>query len=256
MDELLSDVEKAGQKLEERYKTEEYQKICQHFILERDRLVKLAEHYLSQIDRYKSDFEAAIVRTEYASGCRYLHRGYYCPSLIQDIVVVNVKRGKLLKRFTARTKTCWEYGFNAKGQLIRSEHLVTKQIAGDECLVVATREFLFYEENRIYGITVHSNGTPESITEEIYQDGKCIRYTYCQCASFGGVVSCGDIRSEYYTYETEMMQAQWHQLIIPLQENLEFAKTMGWKMSSCPIYRKDQYLFAIKDGKFVLKENN
>ena len=256
MDKLMSDYKQEKQKLAERYKTEEYQKNCQHFILERDRLVKLVERYLSKINQHKSDFEAAVVHTEYASGCKCLHRGYYCPSLIQDVVVGNVRRGKLLKRLTTRTKTCWEYGFNAERQLIRCEHLITKTVADEECLAVDTREFLFYEENRIYGITVRSDGTLEAITEEIFQNGKCICYTYCLCTSFNGVIRCGDIRSECYTYGADVMQAQWHRLIIPLQETLEFAKTMGWSVSSCPIYRKDQYLFEKKDGKFILAENN
>ena len=252
MDQLLSDFEKAKQKLEERCKEEEYQKNCQHFILERDRLVKLAERYLPQVNQLKTDFEAAVVRTEYASGCKYLHRGYYCPSLIQDVVVGNVRRGKLLKRLTARTKTCWEYGFNAEGRLIRCEDLITKMVADEEYLVVATREFLFYEENCIYGITVRSDGTLEAITEEVFQDGKCIRYAYCLCTSYDGVIHCGDIRCECYTYEADMIQAQWHHFTIPLQETLEFAKSMGWGVLSRPIYYKYQYLFEKRDGKITL----
>ena len=255
MDKLISDFEKAKQKLKEQYKTEEYQKNCQQFILERDRLVKLAECYLSQFDQHKSDFEAAIVRTEYASGSKYLHRGYYCPSLIQDVVVGNVRRGKLLKRFTLRTKTCWEYGFNAEGQLIRCEYLVTKTVAGEECLVVSTRELLFYEDDRVYGITVQSDGTLEAISEEVFQNEKCICYMYCPCTSFKGAIRCSDIHSECYTYESETMQVQWHHLTIPLQENIEFAKTMGWNYCSYPIYRRDQYLFERKDGKYILTDN-
>ena len=252
MDQLFSDFEQAGQRLEERYKEEEYQRNCQHFISERDRLVNLAAQYMPQINQFKSDFEAAVVRKEYASGCKYLHRGYYCPSLIQDVVVENVRRGKLLKRLTARTKTCWEYGFNAEGQLIRCEDLITKVVADEEYLVVATREFLFYEENCIYGITVRSDGTLEAITEEVFRDGKCIRYTYCLCTSYDGVIHCGDIRSECYTYEADMIQAQWHHFTIPLQETLEFAKSMGWSVLSRPIYYKDQYLFEKRDGKITL----
>ena len=256
MDKLMSAYRNAKQKLEELYKTEQYQKNCQYFTSERDRLVEMAEQRLSQIDRYKSDIEAAIVRTEYASGCKYLHRGYYCPSLLQDAVVDNVRRGNLRKQITARTKTYWEYGFNAEGQLICSESIVTKTVAGEAYQLVTTREFLFYEESRIYGITLRKDGTVEAITEEVLQDGKCISYTHCLCTSYEGVISCGEICSEYYDHRAEKLQAQWHSLNIPLQENIEFSKKMGWEPMTIPIYRKNRFLLEKKDGKYVLTENN
>ena len=256
MDKVLSEFEKSKQKLEERFKTEEYQKHCQYFILERDRLLRVAERFLTDVEQYKRAFEAAVVRKEYASGCKHLHRGYYCPSLIRDAVVGNVRRGKLLKRLTARTKTCWEYGFNAEGQLICAENLVTQAIAGEEYLLVATRELLFYEGNCIYGITVCRDGTLEAITEEVFQDGKCICYTHCLCTVFDGRIDCIEISSERYIYEAETMQVQWHSLVIPSQKTLEFAKTMGLSIWSHPIYRRDQYLFERKDGKLIWLENN
>lgn len=39
-----------------------------------------------------------IIRFEYAKGGESIHRGYYCPSLVYDLVVGNVKRGRLYKR--------------------------------------------------------------------------------------------------------------------------------------------------------------
>lgn len=252
---IVSETGRAVRLLQERYQSEEYRQNCQRFIAERDRLLKITERFMSNLDQLKCEFEAAVVRTEHASGCKYLHRGYYCPSMIQDIVVGNVRRGKLLKRLTARTKTCWEYGFNAEGKLILCESLVSQTVADESCLIAATREFLFYEDDCVYGITIRSDGSVEAITEEVYQDGKCISYIHALCTSFGGIIKSHEISSEHYTYEGEKMHAQWHRLMIPPQNTLEFAEAIGLNLPSIPIYQKDQYHFEKKDGRLILAEN-
>lgn len=242
---------------QERYRTDsDYQRNCLRFIAESNRLIKIAERIMPDINRTTSDVQSAIVHREYASGCKYLHRGYYCPSLIQDAVVGNVKRGRLLKRFTARTKNCWEYGFDAEGKLLCCESLVTKESADEELLVVATRELLLYEDDRRYGITLRSDGHLESVTEEIFKDKKCVSYTYASCSSYGGTVRCSSISSEHYAYEGKNMYAQWHQLTIPAEYTSQFLENIGVTPISVPIYRCNRYSFELCEDRFVLVENN
>ena len=56
---------------------------------------------IPQIKQFEKDFEPT--RDEYCLQSRYLHRGFYCPSLILEHIVDNVKRGRLAKRMTSRT---------------------------------------------------------------------------------------------------------------------------------------------------------
>lgn len=255
MDELLSEFERAKLKLHELSQTEAYQQSCQRFLAERDRLVKIATRLMSDPKQLKSEFEAAIVRTETASGSKHLHRGFYCPSLIQDIVVVGTKRGRLLKRVTSRTFPCNEYGFNANGQLILCENLVRKTRGDTECLIVASREFLFYEKNRIYGITMDSHGYLQTVTEEVFQEGKRIYYLNGLCTSFDGVIDCRSISCEYYSYDRDVLHScHWHRLMIPPQSNPDFAKAIGLALPLHPIYQHDLYFFERKDGQLVLRK--
>ncbi len=44
------------------------------------------------------------MRHEIGLGGELMHRGYYCPSLIEDVVVGNTKRGRISKRTTSKAK--------------------------------------------------------------------------------------------------------------------------------------------------------
>lgn len=57
-----------------------------------------------------------IVAWQYGRGGETIHRGYYCPSLIYDIVVGGANRGKLLKR--SKNPTTYVYGFDENGDLV------------------------------------------------------------------------------------------------------------------------------------------
>lgn len=53
---------------------------------------------------------------QYGRGGETIHRGYYCPSLIYDIVVGGANRGKLLKRL--KNPATYVYGFDESGNLV------------------------------------------------------------------------------------------------------------------------------------------
>lgn len=60
----------------------------------------LKEKYIDLYDSYSKQ----VVRYEVGVGGELMHRGYYCPSLVEDIIVGNAKRGRIAKRITSRTK--------------------------------------------------------------------------------------------------------------------------------------------------------
>ena len=58
--------------------------------------------------------EADCGKIEFARGC-FMHRGFYCPSPIEEFVISNVRRGHLQKKRTA--SSIYEYKFDRAGQL-------------------------------------------------------------------------------------------------------------------------------------------
>ena len=243
MQEFLSEYQSVKQRFQKLAETEEYQKKCRHYLSEIDRLTIVADSLLVQIPQYRTVCETDIVHRQYASGCKYLHRGFYAPSPVIERVVVGVKRGKLLKRLSARCKPSFEYGFNAEGQLLRSKQLLDHQ--------VISTEYLFYQENKTYGITIDSNGSFQTVTEELFENDTLIRYTKADFAPFSELY-CYRISCEEYHYNTESLHMDWHQLMPPLQE-LEFLPEI--EPLPYPVYRCNSYDFVRKGDQLIFANN-
>lgn len=222
-------------KLEELHKSEEYQKNCQRFQAECDRLAAIAYSLLEQKDLLKESCDMNTVRREFASQSRYLHRGFYCPSPVLDKIIGNAKRGRILKRITSASKPTHEYGFDVSGRLLWCTSF-------DKGSVMST-EYLIYDEGAVYGITFNTYGI-EAITEEIYEDGKLVRYLHCLCTAFDNVVECMELECEHYSYEeNRLCGCQWHRLSIPPKEIPDFMKEFAYIIPHLPVYQKDSFSF-------------
>ena len=108
--------------------------------------------YKNKLDYYYNQSESQVVRKEYARGGEVIHRGFYCPSTVQDIIVGNCNRGKLVKK--PRKTPDYEYWFDDNDRLI-----LVKQLCADNTEIPPTIELLFY-----------NNKTVDSI---LYQKDKC-----------------------------------------------------------------------------------
>ena len=62
------------------------------------RLFDLYDKYLYSYDELRKKALAETCYREYSKGGESMHRGYYCPSPVYDLLVGNVNRGRLLKR--------------------------------------------------------------------------------------------------------------------------------------------------------------
>ena len=225
----------ARQKLEELYKSEEYQKNCQRFQAECNRLATIAQSLLKQKYLLKESCDANTVRREYASQSRYLHRGFYCPSPVLDKIIGNAKRGRILKRITSASKPTHEYGFDASGRLL----WCTSFDRGS----VLSIEYLIYDEASVYGITFNTFGI-EAITEEIYEGGRLVRYLHGLCTDCDNAVECRHLECELYSYEdTRLCGCQWHRLSIPQKDISDFLKEFASMLPRHPIYQKDSFSF-------------
>ena len=225
----------ARQRLEELYKSEEYRNNCQRFQAECDRLAAIAQSLLERKDQIKEACEANTVRREFASQSRYLHRGFYCPSPVLDRIIRSAKRGRILKRITSASKPTHEYGFDASGRLLWCTSF-------DRGSVLST-EYLIYDEAAVYGITFNAFGM-EAITEEVYEDGRLVRYLHGLCTDFDNAVECGQLECELYSYEeNRLCGCQWHRLSIPQKEIPDFMKEFASILPRHPIYQCDSFFY-------------
>ena len=140
------------------------------------------ETHATRMQEYKS----CVNTYQYATGGECIHRGYYCPSLIKDIVTGNCNRGKLIKN-PARVKRgiSYEYGFcDDKLLLIRNMDL-------------SETEYIFHSDGKQTGYTFDSKMVLRTITECTYAHGRLMRYFLIHLDFSGSIYSC---EKEIYEY--------------------------------------------------------
>lgn len=107
------------------------------------RLFDLYDEYLYSYDELRKKALAETCYKEYSKGGEGMHRGYYCPSPVYDLLVGNVSRGRLLKRRPA-VNYDYIYYLNEARQIIMVDAFATWE-GGRKTLY--TREFIFHGEN-------------------------------------------------------------------------------------------------------------
>ena len=112
------------------------------------RLFDLYDKYLYSYDELRKKALAETCYREYSKGGESMHRGYYCPSPVYDLLVGNVNRGRLLKRRPA-VNYDYIYYLNEARQIIMVDDFATWK---DDWLgyykkTLYTREFIFHGEN-------------------------------------------------------------------------------------------------------------
>ncbi|XEC94050.1 hypothetical protein AB6A23_22320 [Paenibacillus tarimensis] len=61
-------------------------------------LVSVKHEYADQLPQLRVAAEKNIVRLAYSKGGEVIHRGFYCPSPVMDIIIGGMKRGRLFKK--------------------------------------------------------------------------------------------------------------------------------------------------------------
>ena len=180
------------------------QKCGPHYLLESRRLEGIVAEYRGQCQSLKGQLEKDVVREECSTGGMTIHRGYYCPSPVHDIIVGGANRGKLFKRMTVKSKPTHRYGFNAAGELVIAytigeagtvPEIIIRQGQTEIGLLLGSGEF---------DITTVSECTYRS-------DGKIASYTYAVCLPFDEKLAVHDYHKEIYTYsEDGLLEAVDH----------------------------------------------
>ena len=199
-----------------------------------DRLQEVAHTYKKTCSTIYKDLLNDVVRTEYARGGETIHRGYYCPSPVYDIIVGGASRGRLLKDMKRIKKNPdYTFGFNANNELIVIQNSFY-------------REYIVRDQHTELSI-IFSKYCIEAITECRYVDNQIQSYIYCLLLE--GKVD--EYRKEEYFYGDEGLQfVDWYHFMpmrihIP-KEITELVFDKGEKMP--PIYSHEKYEFTHKNG--------
>lgn len=249
---LISSFQEARKKLLEKSNSPEYQASCQHYQAEIQRLTSIAQLFLSENREHLTNLEQRAIRREYASGSD-LHRGFYCPCPVYELIVGNTHRGKLLKRRTSRSKPSHEYGFDADGHLLWAKQLHEK--------IPVYTEFLQCREDRRYGFTLDASMELSTVTEEMFQEGYLIRYTNCLFARIGDSLRCVELNSYGYIYDDqELCQYDWVCFMPPPDTQASSLPGIPEVLTSFsaipPMLRRSQYHFNRENGFIVSYSTN
>lgn len=117
-------------------------------------LVSIRNEYEEQLHRFRTLTEKEIVNVQYSEGGETIHRGYYCPSPVLDLIVGGLKRGKLYKRKPDFGKYSYEYCFDSNNRLILVKG-VNEFTTPDSNY---NEEYLLYNDDTISGVEFRHTG--------------------------------------------------------------------------------------------------
>ena len=86
-----------------------------------EKLRSLYYDYRESYERLYEEFKSSRTKQEYCRGGEVLHRGYYCPSPVLDIVIGRGNRGRLVKHPRKNTLYDYIYYKNEDGRLLMAE---------------------------------------------------------------------------------------------------------------------------------------
>lgn len=134
---------------------------------------KLYNLYKDNLDELYIGAENNVVRKEYGRGGEVIHRGFYCPSPVQDIIVGNCNRGKLVKN--PRKQPDYEFGFDRDDRLI-----LVKQFCVYNNNIPPTTELLFYDSDEVNSILYQKDDKYSfrisQLTRCVYENGSIKTY--------------------------------------------------------------------------------
>ena len=124
-----------------------------------------------------------------------LHRGFYHPSPVYDILVGNTKRGKLLKYSLTTAKYSQRYIYGKDNTL----ELVETFFQNRKAFV----EYIQHTSNRRFGFTIDCFGNLSTVCEEIFDNNRLVSFSILNCSFNGIEYSCYNYHFENYYYDDD-----------------------------------------------------
>lgn len=172
--------------------TDEYQHNCNRLKSECEQLISMGQDFLELYLTQRHSFSTIATNMEYARDGD-IHRGVYCPSPVLDLVVGNLHRGNLIKRSPQKSKASHCYGFDENHRLKYIELLQDGNLSATE--------YIIDKENRRYGFTINLNCKLAAVSEEIFEQGKIMRYKYAVLWPDDNGYFCSNLHVEDFFYD-------------------------------------------------------
>ncbi|MCM3115723.1 hypothetical protein M3610_10525 [Neobacillus sp. MER 74] len=179
-------------------------------------LVSFRNKYEKKRSQLRSLAEKEIVNTQYSKGGEAIHRGYYCPSPVLDLIVGGLKRGKLFKRTPDFGRYSYEYCFDANDRLVHVKgvnEFTTPDSNYDE-------EYLLYDGNIILGVEFRHTGDIVAVSRCTYENNHIVKYEWSLCS----LPQYADLYIEEYVYKNNQLSEVKTVKVNPLIEIYEEQK--------------------------------
>lgn len=161
------------------------------YFSEFDKILEIIEEYGSKCESVFKELSSKVVYEQYGIGGKCLHRGYFCPSVIIDIISGNINRGKI-KKDTNRADFTFGFDCNNKLVLVKQEDRY---------------EFIIYQDGNEIGITVLDDFKIAAISYCQYATNRILEYTFCLYDPYKNQII--EITKEEYSYSENKMDVDW-----------------------------------------------
>lgn len=189
--------------LKEWHNSPDYWEICAQKAQECERLRSTALQFYKNIQSIMCTAEENVARVETEVGGD-IHRGVYCPSPVYDLIIGNVKRGRILKRVTTASKPSHQFGFSKDGKLLFSRFFYDG--------VPVKTEYILFQGDYVYGLTVDPEYGLTDFCEEYYENQQLLRYQYMNMFSVGNGQISSILHSEAYFYDVNGLKTcKWEE---------------------------------------------
>ncbi len=145
------------------------QSLIDEVAAEKADLKRVCLAYHDQKEKLKRQIREKEASREYAMGGQLMPRGYYCPSLIRDIVISNVNRGRLLDKKPRRVKCYYEYVFD-------KDHKLLACMTYTRDFGLYQTEYIVVEDEVEYGLSYHFQGELETIHKAVFHQGQIVKW--------------------------------------------------------------------------------
>lgn len=163
-----------------------------------------------------------VIHVEYGKGGEVLHRGFYCPSKIMDVVIGNCNRGKLLKTLRSTNPT-FIYGFDELNRII-----TVKGPWGKECI--------FYDGKESTSVCFEDDNSIFMVSKCVYDDeNRIVEYSKILC-THNKNHKITEYAQEKYRYEEKFLVVNFKMIFFDLD------------VDEPRITQEMQYTFEINDG--------
>lgn len=163
-------------------------------------LVSIKHEYADKLPQLRAAAEENIVRLAYSKGGEAIHRGFYCPSPVLDLVVGGMKRGRLYKKKVPKMgKYSYEYGFDQDGKLLRVKRANKFEVETPDNIF--DEEYLIYVGDKEYGLQFNYLGGLDAVSRCTYSGGRLMKYEQCYC----GLEQFADLHYEEYRCQDDFL---------------------------------------------------